>query len=476
MRKTQEEVKEELFRRRERYEAGRRTRRNRLFGGSAVLLVCLAVVLLLGRIPLPSPDTVGGESSQAGALSAGPSEQSGVDKPENAPTQFDLMANIRPLSVSDRKADDAFVQAQMKFALALLRNTVKEKREALESMREGGVLLCPLSAELALSMTANGAEGETLRQMEEVLGGGIPIEQLNEYLRTYTAGLPSAEGSKLELANSIWLRTDRPAPFEEFLQTNANYYGAGAFRAPFDDLCDRINDWVKKQTDGMIEKLFSELPEDTIMVLVNTVLFDGAWQTAYEKKDLWEGSFTAYDGTNRTVTMMPSTEDVAFRGDDGTIGFLKPYKNPRYAFVALLPKEGVDILDYASTLNAGTLKAILRNPIHEEIKVTIPKFSFSGEQTLNDALKAMGMPRAFDAMNAEFTKMFPGNDVFLSFVQQNTAIEVSETGTKAAAATGGGFVSEAYFPPLVFNRPFVYMILDTETNIPLFLGILTDIR
>lgn len=475
MRKTQEEVKAELQRRRKQYDARRRARRNRLFGGGAALAVCLAVVLLLGHLPSPSPKQVGGEPPREES-SAGVPETSVADGAASVPAGYNLMANIRPLSVVSREADDDFVQAQMVFALGLLRNAVTEKREKLETMQEGGVLLCPLSAELALAMVANGAEGETLRQMEEVLGGGMPLAQLNEYLRTYTAGLPSAEGSKLDLANSIWLRDDRPAPFEEFLQTNADYYGAGAFQAPFAELCDLINGWVGEQTDGMIEKLFDELPESTMMVLVNTVLFDGAWEVAYKETDLREGSFTAYDGTQRTVTLMSSTEEISLWGDDGTVGFLKPYKDSRYAFAALLPAEGVDILDYASTLNAGTLKALLRNQSHSEIDVILPKFSFSGEQSLSDMLRTMGMPRAFEEGAAEFTRMFPGADnLVLSVVQQNTAIEVSETGTKAAAATGAVIEDESYTPPIILDRPFVYMILDTETNLPLFLGVLTDI-
>lgn len=461
MRKSQEEVKEELRRRRNQYEKERRTRRKHLLGGSAALAICLAVVLLIGHIASPSPDLIGGPT---------------IDSAANVPAKYNLMANIRPLSVVRREADDPFVQAQKEFAIELLRNAVAEKRGDLETMKEGGVLLCPLSAELALAMAANGAEGETLRQMEKVLGGGMPIEQLNEYLRTYTAELPSVEGSKMELANSIWLPDDRPAPFGEFLQTNANYYGAGAFQAPLGELCGLINGWVKEQTDGMIEKLFEELPESTMMVLVNTVLFDGTWDAAYAEKDVQAGSFTAYNGTQRTVTMMSSYEDVTFWGEDGTMGFLKPYKDDRYAFVALLPKEGVDILDYVSSLTVEKLETLLNNRYEDEIYVKLPKFSFSWEQPLGDVLRAMGMSRAFGE-SAEFTKMFPEKDnLSLSLMQQNTAIEISETGTKAAAATGEVLVSTIATRPIILDRPFVYMILDTETNLPLFLGVLTDIQ
>lgn len=429
-------------------------------------MICLAVALLLRQILSPSPDLIGWTSTSPT-----------VDVAANVPAQYNLMANIHPLSVIRRQADDPFLQAQKEFALGLLRNAVAEKRGASETAEKGGILLCPLSAELALAMTANGAEGETLRQMETVLGGGMSIGQLNEYLRTYTAGLPSVEGAKLRLANSIWLPDNRSAPFDAFLQTNANYYGAGAFQAPLDELCDLINGWVKGQTDGMIEKLFDDLPESTAMVLVNTVLFDGAWQAAYAKDDLREGSFTAYDGTRRTVTMMRSYENVTIWGEDGTAGFIKPYADERYAFVALLPEENVDIFDYASSLTVEKLETLLSKRYDDNILVELPKFSFSCEQSLRDILCAMGMPRAFEESSAEFTKMFPGKDnLSLSLIKQNTVIEVTETGTKAAAATGEVVVSTIATRPIFLDRPFVYMILDTETNLPLFLGVLTDLQ
>lgn len=497
MRKTQEEVKSELETRRRQYETERKQRNKRLLGGSAALAVCLAVVLLLGRMPFTSPKAVQGESSltqgPSGAPSTGTSH--GV-QPENSketsfgggnetslppvrPVGYDLMANVHAAEVRSREADDAFVQAQLEFAVNLLRGAIREKQNVLKTQKEQGVLTCPLSAELALAMIANGADGETLQQMEHVLGGGIPIDRLNEYLRTYTASLPSVDGSKLELANGIWIPSHVPTPRAAFLQTNADYYGAGAFQAPLEKLCGLINDWVKTNTDGMIKKLYDELDESTVMVLVNTVLFDGLWEETYAQDKMFDGKFFAYGGKITPATMMCSTESVYLEDDTGTVGFLKPYQNERYAFVALLPEEGTDILDYASSLSAESLQNMLENSRKTTVDAWLPKFTFSGELSMKELLSAMGMPLAFDPCAADFSRIFDlrqteGN-VFISSVKQKTAIEISETGTKAAAATGVTADTESTNPFVNLNRPFVYMILDTETNLPLFLGVLTDI-
>lgn len=527
MRKTQEEVKAELQIRKERYEAHRKAQRTRLLGGGAALAVCLAVVVLLGRVPSPSPELIesgggrseqtsvstpsaGGDESMPGEESSQPSrlpsessvgsesdsgdtavttdpsepvdgrseppgDESAPDPIPNSPvvrpTDFDLMAGIRAMEVDVREADNTFTQAYTQFALDLLQQTVKEQGGK-------GALVSPLSAQLALAMIANGANGETLTQMETVLGNGMPLSRLNEHLRGYTASLPSSEGAKLQLANSIWFPENGNYPREDFLQTNANYYGAGAYQAPADQLCKLINDWVNTHTDGRINKLFDELSEDISMALVNTILFDGAWKEKYTENSAAEFPFTAYTGEERRVPMLRSTEKTFLQYSDGTVGFLKPYEDERYAFAALLPPENVDILDYVSSLTAYRLNLILQNRSSEIVRVVLPKFSFAGDYTLNDTLKAMGMPLAFDERQAEFPRMFNDVGVYLDLFKQKTVIEVSEFGVVAAGASGGAMApttSDSDEESVYLNRPFVYMILDTETNLPLFLGVLTDI-
>ena len=128
---------------------------------------------------------------------------------------------------------------------------------------------------LALSMTANGAKGETLAQTESLLGGDIPMETLNEYLYSYINALPSEKTAKLNVANSIWFRDNGFTAENTFLQKNADYYGAAVYKSAFDVKTLRdINNWVKKNTDGMIEKIIDDLDPDAVMYLINTVLFD----------------------------------------------------------------------------------------------------------------------------------------------------------------------------------------------------------
>lgn len=129
-----------------------------------------------------------------------------------------------------------------------------------ESIDEKNTLISPLSVLSALAMTASGADGDTLTQMEAVLG--MDIESLNAYIKAYTDALASGEKYKLSLANSIWFTDDtRFTVNDDFLQTNADYYGADIYKAPLDrSTRDDINNWVKDRTDGMIPKIIDEIP------------------------------------------------------------------------------------------------------------------------------------------------------------------------------------------------------------------------
>ena len=130
-------------------------------------------------------------------------------------------------------------------------------------------LVSPLSVLCALAMTANGAEEETLRQMEDVLG--MTTEEMNLYIYSYMQTLPQDEKYKLSLANSIWFTDhERFTVNQDFLQTTADYYEADIYKAPFNEqTCEDINNWIKEKTDGMIQGALDEIPDSALMYLIN---------------------------------------------------------------------------------------------------------------------------------------------------------------------------------------------------------------
>ncbi|MBR5264349.1 MAG: serpin family protein [Clostridia bacterium] len=477
MRRDLEQAKAELERR---YAASlaQKTRRSAAIRkAGTVCILLLSFTLLTVGVAIRTPEgqtTLPGIESSATDLENSKIPESSSEEPAETsrPVQMssakNLMAGITPMSVTKRKPDNAFITSQMDFAVKLLQQSLK---------KDGGkgALVSPLSAQLCLAMVANGADGETLAEMEKVLGGDLSLEQLNQYLSAYAESLPSTEKTKLLINNAIWFKEGYPI-YTDFLQTNANYYGADLYQAPFGidtleaDLRE-INDWVNTNTDGMIPKLFDELDEDTVMVLINTLLFDGTWETAYADKDVVNGTFYSYSGKEQTVEMMCSTESVYF-ADENAKGFLKYYDGKDYAFAAILPEQGTDILEYVNSLNGASLQSLLAKQYKTDVDVGLPKFKFEYSMDLKPILSDMGMPTAF--LNAaNFSKM-SSRLLHIGQAVQKTAIELSPTGTKAAAATGVGMEEESISPAVILNRPFVYMILDTKTNLPLFIGVMTE--
>lgn len=388
----------------------------------------------------------------------------------------DLMEGVKANAVPDKAADDAFTQSQMRLAVDLFQSSVLESKDE-------NVLISPLSIQLALAMTANGADGDTKVEMEALLGGEISLGDLNEYLYSYVNNLPSAEKYKLQIANSIWFRDDegRLQVEKDFLQNNADYYGAQAYKAAFDDQTLKdINSWVDDHTDGMIDSILDQIDEDAVMYLINALVFDAEWQHVYDKSDVYKGKFTNIGGTEKQVDMMHSEETVYLQ-DEYSTGFMKPYSGSKYSFAALLPNEDDDIYEYIAGLTGEELMETLSTPQLGMVMATLPKFSYEYELTMNDVLKELGMPSAFSSDTADFSKMAHSSrgNIFIGEVLHKTFISVDELGTKAGAVTKVEMNDES--APMSewvvnLNRPFVYMIIDNETNLPVFIGTVMDVQ
>ena len=386
----------------------------------------------------------------------------------------DLMQNV-PAKAFDVLPDmDTGAAAAADFGVRLFQASVEEGKNTLIS---------PLSVLYALAMTANGADGNTLAQMEQVLA--METEELNSFMRAYLDLLPESKVYKLSLANSIWFKDDPRFQVEQsFLQTNADYYGADAYKAAFDEATrNDINNWVKEHTDGMIPEILDEIPDDAVMYLVNALAFDAEWQEIYEVHQVWEGEFCLEDGTPRTVDLMHS-EEKRYLEDELATGFIKYYKDKQYAFAALLPNEGVTVQEYVDSLTGEHLMKLLSNPEKVTVFATMPKFETEYSVEMSEALMEMGMTDAFDYRISDFSRLgtydADGLNICINRVLHKTFISVSEKGTRAGAATAVEMVAEGAlliedYKTVTLDRPFVYMLIDCQTNLPFFIGTMMDV-
>lgn len=387
----------------------------------------------------------------------------------------DLMEGITPQQVAEVNLNNNFITSKANFSLNLFRETVQE---------DENTLISATSVLLALAMTANGARGQTLTEMEQVLGGGIPVSQLNRYLFSFVNNLFSGEKSQLDIANSIWFREGGLNVSPEFLQTNADYFGANAYAAPFDQTTvDDINSWVNHHTDGMIEEILETIPADAVMYLINAIMFDAEWVRIFESSDIWDRNFTTFEGREQSVPFMTSGGHGGglryFIEDDLATGFIKPYHGGHYSFVALLPNEGVSIFDYVQSLTGQGFVRAINNAQNKSVFASIPKFEFDFDLNLNNALQSLGMKQAFCEEEANLSGIGQSwGNLFISNVQHSTFISVNERGTRAGAVTSVE-VGESSAPQfdryVILNRPFVFAIIDNQTSLPIFMGTLLEV-
>ena len=349
------------------------------------------------------------------------------------------------------------------------------------------MLVSPLSALFALALAETGAAGDTLSQLETATG--MDIDSLATYLGAYARRISgedlydtqqNGDALALKCANSIWLRSsDDLSVSDDYLATCKDTLDAQAFSAPFDSTTvGDINSWISSKTDGMIDQLVERITADDQLFLINALAFDDVWQEPYEEGDVQGDTFTTEKGDEQSVRMMHSHE-TAYLENSLAEGFLKPYENHNFAFVALLPKQGVQLADLVASLDGTSLHDMITNPVPNiEVSAGLPKFSLDYQTTLNDQLVAMGVRDAFDPNLADFSRMATLKDgnLAISTVLQKTFIDVNEAGTKAAAVTAIGEAGSTATPDepevreVILDRPFVYFIIDNMTLTPLFVG------
>jgi len=384
-----------------------------------------------------------------------------------APVQAeDLMEGIQANPVEPTPLD-AVTPKVMDFGLRLL-NQVNEGNQ--------NTLISPLSVLYALAMTANGAEGETLAEMELVLG--METQEMNDWLYSFARKI---DASQLKAANSIWFADDVTFQVNQnFLQTNADYFGADLYKSAFDQTTlDDINNWCKNRTDGMIPKVLEEIPEGMVMYLINALCFDAEWEEQYEKNQVRPDQFYLANGMEITTEFLFSKEKWVLM-DENAVGFLKPYKGEKYAFAALLPEDGMHVSQYLESLTGEKLNGILSGAVWSEVSVSIPSFETDTDAELIEPLKEMGMVKLFDKDQADLTRLgrSPEGNIWVNKLLHKTYMKLDAHGTKAAAIAIGGASrpTSAPVPPeiIYLDRPFVYMIVDLETGVPVFLGVMMN--
>lgn len=359
------------------------------------------------------------------------------------------------------------------FACRLFR-TINEQKEG-----DGSVIVSPISVTYMLGMLNTGADGQTRQQITDVLGLGNSIQEINEYCKKMTDEAPRVDPSvTVKIANSIDVNSALGLTLVPQFKTDMqNYYNAQVEALDFNksSSLDKINDWCKKNTDGMIPTILEELNPMAAMYLLNAIYFKATWTEKFDPNDTRDMDFTMPDGSTRQHKMMHRKALADYAKNDLCEMLYLPYGSKGYGMYVLLPVEGKTVDDVIQGLSADGVKQQLLDMVPHVVDILMPRFTTSSETMLKEVLSSMGMPLAFTQF-AEFPNMAQGQNLFVSMMKQKAKIEVNEEGTKASAVTIAEMEATAPPPPhyqqvdFHATRPFVYYIIESGTRSIFFMG------
>lgn len=323
----------------------------------------------------------------------------------------------------------------------------------------------PLSALCALGMLYQGASGETAAQMKTFFDASAP--DVADMLSALTDALAS-ENSTVRIANALFVRKGEPIR-PQFLAINRDKLDAEIFQRDFGpETLKELNDWANEKTDGMIPSILDDLPSDSILVLLNALLFKGHWSELYTGTQ--SRDFHAANGQTQKADMLYSQEYI-YLHDDNAAGFLKPFERGDYAFAVIVPNEGMTPEEYLATLDGTAMRKLLTGERYDEVHAGMPKFKAEASFNLMNAFPKIGLTNLNELENLS-------PDAFVSQAVQKAVIDVNESGVSAAAVTAIVAAKSAMpvkVATVIADRPYVYMIVNTETNLPLFIGIVESV-
>lgn len=349
------------------------------------------------------------------------------------------------------------------------------------SVDDGNILFSPYSISTALSMTYEGARGETAEEMEAVFGFlEDPSERLPSVAGIYNTLNEEGREYALHTVNALWIQQGYPV-LEDYVDAIIGYYGGDVnaldFVAEPDESRVTINEWVEERTNDRIKDLFpsGSIDADVRLVLTNAIYFKGDWLYEFDEEATGEEEFHVTPSTSVTVDMMSLRDETFNYAETDELQLLElPYTGEDVSMLILLPKEG-RMGDVEAQLSAERLCEWVDVMEGTAVNVYLPRFTFETKYFMMEDLAEMGMPTAFtDA--ADFSGMTGNRELFIDKVIHQAYIEVNEEGTEAAAATGVSMRLSAAMPGEVFraDHPFIFLIRDMDTGVILFMGRMTD--
>lgn len=365
-----------------------------------------------------------------------------------------------------------WAQGSMSFAFSLLSQV---------STGDENVVVSPLSLTNVMAVLANGTDGTTLKELRQTLAG-TNLDLINASLYYLNSRLTAfnSDSAYFKSADSLWF-DDSFDVKASFLQAVANFYDAEVMRVSMGDgdTVQKINDWIADNTDSEITNAVDAIDPSTLAVAVNAAIMNDEWANQYSETQVSEGVFHSAEG-DKTASFMTSQEH--YISTAYAEGFVKGFKNLPLKFAAIMPKDDISAEEFAKNLTGARWQALLDSQQATAFcTASLPEFEMYTKLNLTDTLKVLGIEKIFDAKKADFSNLSNTGNPYISKVTQDAFIKVGPLGAKAGSATvalmiaGSAPNSEIVeIPHLTFDKPFIFVIYDNESGVPVFTGIVNN--
>lgn len=417
------------------------------------VILCLITIILCSCTQQNDPSYVNDSDNLLGA----------VQKSDTSPS-YDFTNDVE-----QPEGYDKFIKKNIDFSFDLLKNTIKENENSVVS---------PVSVTLALGMLENGSGGDTQKEIKKLIGTSVlSLDNINESCAYITQRLTAFnnENNTLDLANSLWA-SDKLSVKRGFLQKNENYFSIPSYSTDFSDslTADKINNLTKSITHDNISDVEALYKSDTALYMVSTASVKGKWVSAASGKNIEKVDFTTSNGDKKSINFFKSTE--RYIKSSGATGFVKNLDNIPCRFVALLPDESTTTDELLENIKTENFSDIINNASPTDFaEVIVPEFEISYQQGLKSTLEQLGVKSLFGS-DANLEKI-AGKGIYLSEISQKAVISVNGQGIcvdndeKTENTEENATAAEK---KVVFNRPFIFAVVDNESNLPILTGYVND--
>ena len=372
----------------------------------------------------------------------------------------------------------AMVEKSNDFSFNLFREVYRQHQT--ESQGQKSMFFSPMGATLMMGMMAEGAEGETQREILKTMClDKATAREVSQMCEVLIDDVPEADRQvTLKIANAIYTNKGYNLK-KEFKECMDEYYDADIRSLDFSktESINAINNWAKDKTNGKIQKIIDRLSPDAVAYILNSIYFNAKWTNQFDREDTKTETFVTESGEARQTEMMNNNAIVACAANDVMSMVCLPYGSGTvWNMYVLLPNEGKTVDDVLNSLNTESWMNVCKGLKNMRLNLKMPKYSTDNIIDMKTALAAIGMTKAFSP-NAEFGKITDSKDMYISSMAQRAQINVTEEGTEMVAVStgdlsslGGGadiFGNGEFFA----NRPFVYIVAENNTGAIFFAGV-----